>query len=170
MNSAIMLESLLNAMDIGKLFESISNYRRRTWKVDPKEIVKYMLPGKGYTHLSPPQASRLIWENEDNVRIVDLRDMESYRRDHIMRSIFKPIDEFLKEIFDPNHSSSKKDARTILVCYTGHLSKVAAAILVEEGFSQVHSLRGGMRRWNRWMKLSRNPVINKIPPCCTQLP
>jgi len=53
---------------------------------------------------------------------------------------------------------------------TGQLSKVAAAIMAETDFTQVYSIKGGMRGWNRWMKLSRNILIHKIPSCCTQIP
>jgi thiosulfate sulfurtransferase len=168
MDLKIVLESLLNAMDIGAVQESITNYRRRSWKVDPKEIFKYMLTGKRYTDLTPPQASRLILENIENVSLVDLRDMESYGKDHIKGSISKPIDDFLKEIFEGFSSSAEKNPKMVLACYTGHLSKAAAAILAEEGFTQVYSIKGGVRRWNRWMKLSRNTVIKKISPCCAQ--
>ena len=97
MDSKIILESFLTAIDIGMVFESINNYRKRGWQVDLGEIIKYMIIGKGYTNLTPPQTSRLLLENEDNVRIVDLRETETYEKNHINGSISKPIDDFLKE-------------------------------------------------------------------------
>ena len=60
MDSKIILESLLNAIDIGTVLESINNYRKRNWKVGLREIIKYMITGKGYTNLTPPQTSRLL--------------------------------------------------------------------------------------------------------------
>jgi hypothetical protein len=57
-----------------------------------------------------------------------------------------------------------------IIMNTGQLSKVAAAIMAEADFTQVYSIKGGMRRWNRWMKLSRNILIHKISSCCTQIP
>lgn len=169
MDSKIILESLLNALDIGTVFESINNYRRRSWKVDLKEIIKYMITGKGFTNITPPQTSRLLLENEDNVQIFDLRDLETYRKNHIKGSISEPIDDFLKKVYNGGYSPSKMDSKVILVCDTGQLSKVAAAIMSEEGFPQVYSIKGGMRRWNRWVKLSRNRIIRKIPACCSQI-
>lgn len=169
MDTKIILESLLNALDIGTVFESINNYRRRSWKVDIKEIIKYVLTGKGYTNITPPQTSRLLLENENSVQIFDLRDLEAYRKNHIKGSISEPIDDFLKGVYKGSYSPLKMDSKIILVCDTGQLSKVAAAIMSEEGFTQVYSIRGGMRRWNRWMKLSRNRIISKIPACCTQI-
>ena len=170
MDSKIILESFFNAIDIGTVFEAIAHYRRRSWKVDPKEVIKYMITGKGYTNLTPPQTSRLLLESKNNVLIFDLRDTETYRKNHINGSISKPIDDFLQEIFQGIYSSVKTDSKIVLVCDTGQLSKVAAAILAEEGFAHVYSIKGGMRRWNRWMKLSNNSVIRSIPSCCTQIP
>lgn len=170
MDSKIILESFLSAIDIGVVSESMNNYRKRSWQVDLGEIIKYMIIGKGYTNLTPPQTSRLLLENEDNVRIVDLRETETYEKNHINGSISRPIDDFLKEIFEGTYSSSKTDLKIVLVCDTGQLSKVASAIMTEEGFTQVYSIKGGMRRWNRWMKLSRKMLFTKIASCCTQVP
>ncbi len=170
MDSKIILESFLNAIDIGAVFESINNYRKRRWKVDLGEIIKHMIIGKGYTNLTPPQTSRLLLENKDNVRIVDLRETETYEKNHINGSISRPIDDFLKEIFEGTYFSTRTDLKIVLVCDTGQLSKVAAAIMTEEGFSQVYNIKGGMRRWNRWMKLSRKMLFTKIASCCTQIP
>lgn len=145
MDSTIILESFLSAIDIGVVFESMNNYRKRSWQVDLGEIIKYMIIGKGYTHLTPPQTSRLLLENEDNVRIVDLRETETYEKNHINGSISRPIDDFLKEIFEGTYSSSKTDLKIVLVCDTGQLSKVAAAIMAEANFTQVYSIKGDMR-------------------------
>ena len=46
--------------------------------------------------------------------------------------------------------------------------RMAAAIMAEEGFTQVYNIKGGMRRRNRWMKLSRKVLFTKIASCCTQ--
>ena len=165
-DSEIILESLLNATDIGAVFESIKNYRKRSWQVGLGEIIKYMIIGKGYNNLTPPQTSRLLLENEDNVLIVDLRETVAYERNHINGSISRPVDDFLKEIFEGTYSLKKTGLKFVLVCDTGQLSKVAAAIMVEEGFKQVYSIKGGMRRWNRWVKLNQKMFYKKIALCC----
>ena len=170
MDSTIILESFLSAIDIGVVSESMNNYRKRSWQVDLGEIIKYMIIGKGYTNLTPPQTSRLLLENQDTVRIVDLRKTETYEKNHINGSISRPIDDFLKEIFENTYSSNKTDLKIVLVCDTGQLSKVASAIMTEEGFTQVYNIKGGMRRWNRWMKLSRKMLFTKFASCCTQIP
>ena len=109
MDSKIILESVLNATDIGAVFESINNYRKRSWQMDIGKIIKYMITGKGYTNITPPQTSRLLLENEGDVLIVDLRETEAYENNHINGSISRPIDDFLKEIFQGAYSSKKTD-------------------------------------------------------------
>ena len=170
MDSKIILESFYNAIDIGTIFEAINNYRRRSWQVDIGEIIKYMILGKGYTNLTPPQASRLFLENENNVHIVDLRETAAYKKNHINGSISRPFEYLLKEIYEGPYSYKKTDRKIVLVCDTGQLSKVAAAIMAEDGFTQVYSIKGGMRRWNRWMTLSQKIPFKNIPSCCTQIP
>ena len=44
----------------------------------------------------------------------------------------------------------------ILVCDTGQKSRVAASVLIDEGFSKLVSLKRGMRRWHRWEMLKLN--------------
>ncbi len=170
MDIKVILESLLNVMDMGAVFESVNNYRRRSWKVDISEIVKYLITGKGYTNLTPPNASRLLSDNGDNVQIIDLRETETYEKNHIKDSISMPIDDFLKEIFEGNFSFNYVGSKFVLVCDTGQLSKVAAAVMAAEGFTEVYSIKGGMRRWKRWMKLSGNTLFKNMPACCSQMP
>lgn len=170
MDLKIILESLLNFMDIGAVFESINNYRKRSWKVDIREIIKYLIKGKGYTNLTPPHASRLLSDSEDNVQIIDLRETKTYEKNHISGSISKPIDDFFIGVFEGTLSLIQQDIKIVLVCDTGQLSKAAAAVMTEEGVKQVYSIKGGMRRWNRWMELSRNMFFRNIPSCCTQTP
>lgn len=170
MDLKLLLESFLNVMDIGAVFESINNYRKRSWKVDIREIIKYLIKGRGYKNLTPPQTSRLLSDNEESVHIIDLRETATYDKNNINGSISKPIDDFFKEVFEGTLFCKQADQRIVLVCDTGQLSKVAAAVLAEEGFTKVYSIKGGMRRWNRWMKLTRNMFFRNMPSCCTQMP
>ncbi len=170
MDPKIIIESFLNVIDLGALLESINNYRKHRLQISLGEIIKYMIIRKEYTNLTPPQTSRFLLENKDTVHIVDLRETETYKKNHINGSKSRPIDDFLKEIFKGTYSSKKTNLKSVLVCDTGQLSKMAAAIMTEEGFTQVYSIKGGMRRWNRWIKLSRNNLFKKIPSCCTQVP
>lgn len=168
MRKHIIIEWFLNIIDIGAVFESIRNYRKRSWEIGLGKILKYMLTGKGYASLTPPQMHLLLRDYPNGVRIIDLRETEAYNKDRIRGAVSKPIDDYLKEVFSGTDALKNTDLKTLLVCDTGQLSKVAAAIMIEEGFKQVYNLKGGMRRWNRWVAFSEKPLFKQIAACCTQ--
>ena len=78
---------------------------------------------------------------------------ERYQKNHIEVSISNPFDDFLKDVLVEEKYSDYLDKEIVLVCDTGHMSRVAASVLAEEGFNKVYSLKRGMRRWQRWQKL-----------------
>ncbi len=154
MNAKTILESLLNALDIGAVYEMLNKYRKRDLQVDLPEIIKYLLFGKGYENLTPPQATCLLSGARDNVLVVDIRETSAYETGHIPGSESMEFDDFIKGIYEGTFSAIVMGRKTLLVCDTGQLSKVAAAVMAENGFTGVCNLNGGMRRWNRWMRLS----------------
>ncbi len=161
MDSKVLLESLFNTLDIGVIFESLNKYRKRTWKsVTLGQILKITLLGKGYINITPPQATRLLEEGK-KIRIIDLRESNYFNENHINGSISKPIDDFLKSLYDGTFSGDKTEDNYLLVCDTGQLSEVASSAMAEEKFEKIYNIKGGMRRWNRWIKLSQNSLFNK---------
>ncbi len=167
MNAKIILELFLSTIDIGAVYEALNKYRKRDLQVDLIEITKYLLWGKGYENLTPPRATRLIMENKHIFLIVDLRETIAYEKNHIPESKSMPFDDFLKDIYEGMFSAPIINQKTLLVCDTGQLSKVAAAVMIENGFTGVYSLNGGMRRWDRWMRLSGKAFANKTVSCGT---
>jgi len=155
MNMMIFIESFLNAIDFGAFIESMHHFRNRSWNLDPVEIIKHILFGKGYVNLTPPQLSRIMGHQAGGGQVIDLRESRKYREKHIQFAVSKPIDDFLKEIYEGKYLPDASDQKIILVCDTGQLSRYAASVMSEEGFTRVYSLKGGMRRWNRWQRLSR---------------
>jgi len=162
MNFIVWIESLLHALDVGALIESLRNYRKRTWNIDPTEIIKQMLIGKGRLDLTPPQLSRMITHQEAGLHLIDLRESHKYREKHITHAVSKPIDNFLKEIYEGKYPLAPPLQKIILVCDTGQLSKFAASLMTEEGFTRVYSLKGGMRRWNRWEGMARKAFFARF--------
>jgi len=66
-----------------------------------------------------------------------------------------PFDDFLKSVLMDRDYREFKQRKLVLVCDTGHQSRVAASILAEEGFAKAYSLNRGMRRWSKWQNLLR---------------
>jgi len=103
----------------------------------------------------------MITRQEPGLLIIDLRESHKYREKHITHAVLKPIDDFLKEIYAGRYSPPPAPQKIILVCDTGQLSRFAAAVLAGEGGARVYSLAGGMRRWNRWERLSRKTFFTR---------
>ena len=132
-----------------------------------KDFTRHLLFGKDYAELTPPKLSEKM-ELHQELLIVDLRDERKYKQNHIEGAVLHSFDDFLKSILIDGEYSRFKPKDVVLVCDTGHQSRVAASILSEEGFVHAASLNRGMRRWNRWQNLLRNQEVfqQKKLHCC----
>jgi rhodanese-related sulfurtransferase len=96
----------------------------------------------GAARIGPLDAVRLI--NDRNALIVDVRPAADFKKGHLMNALNLPLarlDEQLGEL-------GKDKARPILVyCALGNSSNEAARKLMQHGFTDVHSLRGGIDGW-----------------------
>jgi len=89
----------------------------------------------------------------NDVLVIDLREKEQFEKGNIETAISAPFDAFIKSVLVDQKYADYLDKEIVLVCDTGHMSRVAGAILAEEGFKNIYSLSRGMRRWNRWQKI-----------------
>ncbi len=121
--------------------------------MDFVEIFKYLLWGEGYFQLTPPQLSEKLKNRTINTLFIDLREKERFEKDHIEGSISIPFDDFLRSVLVEQKYSDYIEKDIVLVCDTGHMSRVAGSVLAEEGFKKVYSLKRGMRRWRKWQIL-----------------
>lgn len=97
---------------------------------------------RGIHALSPQQVTHLI--NREDAVILDVRDNNSYTQGHIIDAINIP----LKELKDQLNKLEKYKARPIIITYGANQSVSAAAtLLLELGFAQVNTLKGGMATW-----------------------
>ena len=93
-----------------------------------------------YRQISRVEAERLVREHD--VVVADVRDKDSYEKDHIANAIHLSIAE-LRE-----YSSKVDKEKAILVyCYHGVSSQLVAQNLVELGCKEVYSLVGGFEIW-----------------------
>lgn len=90
--------------------------------------------------LSPQAAVNLI--NHQDAVVIDIRDAESFRKNHIIDAIRTSEEDFQKQRMD-----KYKEKPLILVCARGLQSAQLAAKLREQGFSQPLVLAGGMNAW-----------------------
>ncbi len=167
--SAGLLFSLFGVALIGPLLVYV---KFKLAKIDMTffEFSRRLMRGGGYKNISPREFDDLRGSGHERLKIVDLRDRKTNEATPIPGSIPSPFDEFLKEVvvekrFEPNDP-------IVLVCDTGHMSRVAANILVEdEGFTDAYNLAGGTANWTRWQmrtaRASRCCSVEKLAACCS---
>lgn len=128
-------------------------YKRAAIAMDMREFLSLLLRGGGYRNLDPDELEATLSNAPGNLLLVDLRQPERYAAGHIPGAESRPFDDFLRDVVALGEYDDQKDREIVLVCDDGHMSRVASTILaVDEGFSHVYNLRGGMRRWNRWLQ------------------
>ncbi len=103
--------------------------------------------------ISPAELKTLL--DQGQITVVDVREHDEYRRDHIPHSKSLPLSNFdveaIQEITGP----------FVLVCRSGNRSKQAAQQLLNHGFGSVTHLNGGILAWEQ----AGYPVqINKKAP------
>ena len=94
-------------------------------------------PASNYHCISAGEALALL-RAEAQVKLFDVRDLESYRRHHIEGAAHLAEDRFpfwLRRI--------ERDAPVVIYCYHGNASKVYAQMFADFRFSRVYSVDGG---------------------------
>ena len=95
-----------------------------------------------YTDISVQQAKEMIDKGE--VFILDVRTQEEYNAGHIRNSTLIPVQDLSKRL------NEVPQGRKILVyCKTGGRSTTASEILVNNGFTQIYNMKGGITEWTK---------------------
>jgi len=153
MKTLTIIESINNFLDIGVIIESLSKAGKRRFEMDLAAFLKQLFWGKGYENITPPQLSEIVEKRANGLLVIDLREKERFEQGHIKTAISNPFDAFLKSVLVDRKYEDYLEKEIVLVCDTGHMSRVAGSILAGEGFKKVYSLSRGMRRWNRRQKM-----------------
>ena len=124
-------------------------------------FLRRLLLGKGYQSMGLAQLHRRLEAGLSEAVLVDLRDPSKTAEGHIEGARLRPMDDFLRDVVVDEVFGDRTDTEIILICDTDHMSRVVAAILAEdEGYTQVHSVRGGMEAWSRW-----EPSPSRLTAC-----
>ncbi len=84
---------------------------------------------------------------KDEYLLLDVRTQAEYDEGHIEGSTLIPVDELEGRISEIEQYENK----TVLVyCRSGNRSLTASNILIENGFTKVHNLLGGIGAWNSY--------------------
>ncbi|PQA51815.1 rhodanese-like domain-containing protein [Amnimonas aquatica] len=98
---------------------------------------------RGGRSISPQELTRLI--NQQQARVIDLRNTPEYREGHITGSTNVPysqIDEKVAEL-------AKAGKPVVLVCGLGQVAGSAGRKLKQAGVADVHVLSGGISTWRQ---------------------
>lgn len=95
---------------------------------------------RGFASLLPTEVVQKI---NQGAQVLDIRAEKDYKAGHIINALHMPADkvpEVVKKIRD-------KDQPIVVYCQTGVSCVRVASVLVQDGYSQVSMLRGGMQAW-----------------------
>jgi rhodanese-related sulfurtransferase/TusA-related sulfurtransferase len=82
-------------------------------------------------------------ESNENIVVLDVREIAEYAFDHIPNAISIPLGEL-----DNRYDELSKEAEIYVVCRTGSRSDLAAQKLTEKGFMNVINVVPGMSQWS----------------------
>lgn len=95
-----------------------------------------------FAHISIQDTQEKL--NNENVRLVDIRDEQSFAAGHIKNAMHLTngsLQSFMSE--------TDFDVPVIVCCYHGVSSQQAAQFLIHQGFDEVYSMDGGFEAWRK---------------------
>jgi rhodanese-related sulfurtransferase len=97
----------------------------------------------GIPTISVEEAARRQ-EDKSPALLVDVREMDEYLELRAVDSAFIPLSQF-----GARFEELPRDRPLMLVCHSGNRSGRATAFLLQQGFSDVNNVQGGMMAWKR---------------------
>jgi rhodanese-related sulfurtransferase len=79
--------------------------------------------------------------------LLDVRTQEEYDERHIEGSTLIPVGELESRL---GEISDYKDKPVLVYCRSGNRSVTASNVLIDNGFTEVHNLLGGIGAWNSY--------------------
>ncbi|MEF2146628.1 MAG: rhodanese-like domain-containing protein [Desulfovibrionaceae bacterium] len=108
-------------------------------------ISAWLLSGRDLDKLSQVSARELhALSGPQGPRLIDVRTPGELAGGHILGATHVPLPQLLDHGLD-----QPKDADIVLYCGSGYRSNIAASALKQKGFSNTHSLAGGVLAWTR---------------------
>lgn len=155
-------------LGVALAFMALARFRKANIGMDAVEFFTRLVRGKGFTELGPEALQNRIETQGSGALLVDLREPKNFEDGHIEGVVHRPFDDFLREVVAEGRFDDYRENDVVLICDTGHMSRVAGEILaLDQGFTSVFSLKGGMKRWWKWEAAQ---TTRRFPACCRVLP
>ncbi|MDX2426558.1 MAG: rhodanese-like domain-containing protein [Cycloclasticus sp.] len=94
--------------------------------------------------ISPSQLNSLLAQPDNNLFLLDVREPHEFEYCHIVGSQLMPMQSIPGRLDD-----LAKDATIVTICHHGMRSQQVAQFLLQQGFSDVINLTGGVNAWAR---------------------
>jgi rhodanese-related sulfurtransferase len=98
-----------------------------------------------YINVTVTQGKEMIDRGE--VFILDVRAPDEYASGHIKNSTLLAVQDIPAQELDIKLKEISKDRKILVYCRSGRRSVLASTILVDNGFSQVYNMKGGITEW-----------------------
>jgi rhodanese-related sulfurtransferase len=98
-----------------------------------------------YINVTVTQGKEMIDRGE--VFILDVRAPDEYASGHIKNSTLLAVQDIPAQELDIKLKEIPKDRKILVYCRSGRRSVLASTILVDNGFSQVYNMKGGITEW-----------------------
>lgn len=107
-------------------------------------FTEYTRLAGGLKSLTPFVATRML--NDGEVTFVDVRDESEFKAGHVQNARNLPLNKLDERV----HEIDKlKEKPLVLYCDNGMRTSRAATKLRKNGFTQLHSLAGGLTAWEK---------------------
>ncbi|MBI5919574.1 MAG: rhodanese-like domain-containing protein [Nitrosomonadales bacterium] len=97
---------------------------------------------RGISEVTTTAATQLI--NHKDALVLDVREQDEFNGGHILNAKLIPHGALVTRI---GEIERHRDLPVVVVCRSGMRSAMACATLKKQGFTQAHSLSGGMIAW-----------------------
>lgn len=92
-------------------------------------------------HVNASEATQMI---NKKAQIIDVRTAEEFARGHVRQAKLIPLSNFAEQL---PLAKLKQDKPVLIICESGMRARRAAAVLAQQGYTDVAVLDGGMRTW-----------------------
>ncbi len=92
--------------------------------------------------ISAIELNKWLADASHSFRVIDVRGMEEIAGGTVPKAVALPLHTLPARVQDLS-----KNEKTVIVCRSGARSAQACLFLQQQGFSNVHNLRGGMMGW-----------------------
>ncbi len=104
-----------------------------------------------YREMTAAQAADFIARQEP--LILDVRTPAEFKHGHLPHAVLIPVQELQRRI---GELSAYRQQDILIYCATGNRSTVASKILIDQGFTRISNMRGGIADWQQ----QKYPMVN----------